>query len=155
MCGNSSLLRSVPYVGNSSLLRPVQCVGNTSLLRPVQCVAILPCLDQCLDKIFTLTHAFAHANAREGNMSCGHNIFLLQMQQNDVRQVMTNPEALRAIMQIQQGMSQLQNTAPGLLRYRGCLVCCCFCCCALMRVNITLTSCCCALMRVNITLTSL
>lgn len=30
--------------------------------------------------------------------------------------MMTNPEALRAIMQIQQGMSQLQNTAPGLLR---------------------------------------
>ncbi|KAL5482026.1 hypothetical protein EMCRGX_G022306 [Ephydatia muelleri] len=38
------------------------------------------------------------------------------MQQNDVRQMMTNPDALRAIMQIQQGMSQLQNTAPGLLR---------------------------------------
>jgi len=36
-------------------------------------------------------------------------------QQNEFRQVMQNPEAVRAMMQIQQGMSQLQQSAPGLL----------------------------------------
>ncbi len=39
----------------------------------------------------------------------------LQMQNPDVQSVMTNPRALQAIMQIQQGMQQLQAEAPGLV----------------------------------------
>ena len=59
------------------------------------------------------------------------------MQQNDVRQMMTNPEALRAMMQIQQGMSQLQNSAPGLLRFVlecVCGMCCVWCVCVCVYV---------------------
>ena len=41
------------------------------------------------------------------------NIF--QMQNPEVQNLMTNPRALQAIMQIQQGMSQLQSEAPGVL----------------------------------------
>ena len=41
------------------------------------------------------------------------NIF--QMQNPEVQNLMTSPRALQAIMQIQQGMSQLQSEAPGLL----------------------------------------
>ena len=36
------------------------------------------------------------------------------MQNEEMRQVMSNPEALRAMMQVQQGMQQLQQSAPGL-----------------------------------------
>ncbi|XP_038076501.1 ubiquilin-1-like isoform X2 [Patiria miniata] len=41
--------------------------------------------------------------------------FLRQMENPDVRNVMTNPRAIRAIMQIQQGMQELQSIAPGIL----------------------------------------
>ncbi|XP_071503593.1 ubiquilin-1-like [Diadema antillarum] len=41
--------------------------------------------------------------------------FLQQMQNPDVQQALTNPRALQAIMQIQQGMQQLASEAPGLL----------------------------------------
>ncbi|XP_030833278.1 ubiquilin-1-like [Strongylocentrotus purpuratus] len=41
--------------------------------------------------------------------------FLQQMQNPDVQQAMTNPRAMQAIMQIQQGMQQLATEAPGLL----------------------------------------
>lgn len=40
---------------------------------------------------------------------------LQQMQNPDVMQMMTNPQALNAIMQIQQGMEQLRQVAPGLV----------------------------------------
>jgi hypothetical protein len=36
------------------------------------------------------------------------------MQNSEMRQLMTNPEAMRAMMQVQQGMSQLQQSAPGM-----------------------------------------
>ncbi|CAH1797187.1 unnamed protein product [Owenia fusiformis] len=41
-------------------------------------------------------------------------VFLQQMQNPEVQNLMTNPRALQAIMQIQQGMQQLQSEAPGL-----------------------------------------
>lgn len=39
---------------------------------------------------------------------------LQQMQNPEIQSVMTNPEALRAIQQIQQGIEQLYTTAPNL-----------------------------------------
>lgn len=40
---------------------------------------------------------------------------LFQMQSPDFQAMLTNPRALQAIMQIQQGMQQLQQEAPGLV----------------------------------------
>lgn len=40
---------------------------------------------------------------------------LQQMQNPDVQSMMTNPQALDAILQIQQGMEQLRSAAPGLV----------------------------------------
>lgn len=45
--------------------------------------------------------------------------FLQQMQNPEVQQMMTNPQALNAIMQIQQGMEQLRQAAPGLVGSMG------------------------------------
>ncbi|KAK2164810.1 hypothetical protein LSH36_58g01003 [Paralvinella palmiformis] len=45
--------------------------------------------------------------------------FLQQMQNPDMQQLMTNPRALNAIMQIQQGMQALQTEAPTLLSSFG------------------------------------
>ncbi|XP_059835900.1 ubiquilin-4 [Hemitrygon akajei] len=42
-------------------------------------------------------------------------IFLQQMQNPDVLSVMTNPRAMQALLQIQQGLQTLQTEAPGLL----------------------------------------
>lgn len=42
-----------------------------------------------------------------------------QMQNPEVQQMMTNPQALEAIVQIQQGMERLRQTAPGLLNNLG------------------------------------
>lgn len=44
---------------------------------------------------------------------------LQQMQNPEVQQMMTNPQALNAIMQIQQGMEQLRQVAPGLVGSMG------------------------------------
>ena len=41
------------------------------------------------------------------------------MQSSEMRQLMSNPEALRAMMQVQQGMQQLQSAAPGLFSGQG------------------------------------
>jgi len=41
--------------------------------------------------------------------------FLQQMQNPDVMNMLGNPEAINAIMQIQQGMEQLRSAAPGLM----------------------------------------
>lgn len=40
---------------------------------------------------------------------------LQQMQNPEVQSMMTNPQALEAILQIQQGMEQLRSAAPGLV----------------------------------------
>lgn len=45
--------------------------------------------------------------------------FLQQLQNPEVQQMMSNPQALNAIMQIQQGMEQLRNVAPGLVGSMG------------------------------------
>lgn len=45
--------------------------------------------------------------------------FLQQMQNPEVQQMMTNPQALNALMQIQQGMETLRQTAPGLVGSMG------------------------------------
>lgn len=45
--------------------------------------------------------------------------FLQQMQNPEVQAMMTNPQALNAIMQIQQGMEQLRTAAPGLVNSMG------------------------------------
>lgn len=45
--------------------------------------------------------------------------FLQQMQNPEVQQMMTNPQALNAILQIQQGMEQLRQVAPGLVGTMG------------------------------------
>lgn len=45
--------------------------------------------------------------------------FLQQMQNPEVQAMMTNPQALNAIMQIQQGMEQLRSAAPGLVNSMG------------------------------------
>jgi len=45
--------------------------------------------------------------------------FLQQMQNPEVQQMMTNPQALNAILQIQQGMEQLRQAAPGLVGSMG------------------------------------
>ncbi|XP_070543254.1 ubiquilin-1-like [Ptychodera flava] len=42
-------------------------------------------------------------------------VFLQQMQNPEVQQLMTNPRALQAILQIQEGMQQLSQEAPGLV----------------------------------------
>merc|ERR1712098_864125 len=44
---------------------------------------------------------------------------LQQMQNPAVRQLMSNPEALQAIMQIQQGMDRLRQTAPDVFQSMG------------------------------------
>lgn len=44
---------------------------------------------------------------------------LQQMQNPEVQAMMTNPQTLNAIMQIQQGMEQLRNVAPGLVGSMG------------------------------------
>jgi ubiquilin len=41
--------------------------------------------------------------------------FLHQLQNPEVQALLSNPEALQAVFQIQEGMQRLQNTAPGLL----------------------------------------
>lgn len=40
---------------------------------------------------------------------------LQQLQNPDMQQLLTNPEALQAVLQIQEGMQRLQQVAPGLL----------------------------------------
>lgn len=45
--------------------------------------------------------------------------FLQQMQNPEVVNMMTNPQALDAILQIQQGMEQLRQVAPGLVGTMG------------------------------------
>ena len=45
--------------------------------------------------------------------------FLAQMQNPEVMNLLTNPEAINAIMQIQQGMEQLRSAAPGLVGSLG------------------------------------
>lgn len=45
--------------------------------------------------------------------------FLQQMQNPDVMSMMTNPQALNAILQIQQGMEQLRAAAPGVVGSMG------------------------------------
>ncbi len=49
---------------------------------------------------------------------CVVNLFAalcFQMQNPEVQSAITNPRAMQAILQIQQGMQQLQSEAPGLL----------------------------------------
>lgn len=41
--------------------------------------------------------------------------FCLQMQNPEALSVMTNPRAMQALMQIQQGLQTLQTEAPGLM----------------------------------------
>lgn len=41
--------------------------------------------------------------------------FMQQLQNPDMQEAMTNPQALNAILQIQQGMEQLRQVAPGLV----------------------------------------
>lgn len=41
--------------------------------------------------------------------------FLQQLQNPDIQNVMSNPQALNALMQIQQGVEQLRAAAPGLV----------------------------------------
>uniref|UniRef100_A0A1Q3F776 Putative ubiquitin-like protein n=1 Tax=Culex tarsalis TaxID=7177 RepID=A0A1Q3F776_CULTA len=45
--------------------------------------------------------------------------FLQQLQNPEVQQMMSNPQAINAIMQIQQGMEQLRSVAPGLVNTMG------------------------------------
>lgn len=45
--------------------------------------------------------------------------FMQQMQNPEVQQMMTNPQALNALLQIQQGMEQLRQAAPGLVGTLG------------------------------------
>lgn len=45
--------------------------------------------------------------------------FLQQMQNPEMVNMMTNPQALNAILQIQQGMEQLRSVAPGLVGSMG------------------------------------
>jgi len=41
--------------------------------------------------------------------------FLQQLQNPEMHNLMSNPQALGALMQIQQGVEQLRNVAPGLV----------------------------------------
>lgn len=45
--------------------------------------------------------------------------FVQQMQNPEVQSMLSNPQALNAIMQIQQGMEQLRSAAPGLVGSMG------------------------------------
>lgn len=46
--------------------------------------------------------------------------FVFQMQNPEALSVMTNPRAMQALMQIQQGLQTLQTEAPGLMpRFDG------------------------------------
>ena len=44
------------------------------------------------------------------------NDVLIQMQNPEVQNMMSNPRAMQAMMQIQEGMRQLQTEAPGLVQ---------------------------------------
>ena len=44
---------------------------------------------------------------------------LQQLQNPDIQQIFTNPEAMQAIQQVQQGLSTLQQTSPGLFSSMG------------------------------------
>jgi ubiquilin len=41
--------------------------------------------------------------------------FLQQLQNPEMQSFMTNPQALNAVLQIQQGLEQLRQAAPGLV----------------------------------------
>lgn len=45
--------------------------------------------------------------------------FLQQLQNPEMQQMMSNPQAIEAILQIQQGMEQLRTVAPGLVNSMG------------------------------------
>lgn len=45
--------------------------------------------------------------------------FLQQLQNPEMQQMMSNPQAIEAILQIQQGMEQLRSVAPGLVNTMG------------------------------------
>lgn len=45
--------------------------------------------------------------------------FLQQLQNPEMQQMMSNPQAIEAILQIQQGMEQLRSVAPGLVNNMG------------------------------------
>lgn len=45
--------------------------------------------------------------------------FLQQLQNPEMQQMMSNPQAIEAILQIQQGMEQLRSVAPGLVNSMG------------------------------------
>lgn len=45
--------------------------------------------------------------------------FLQQLQNPEMQQMMSNPQAIEAILQIQQGMEQLRTVAPGLVNTMG------------------------------------
>lgn len=45
--------------------------------------------------------------------------FVQQMQNPEVQSMLSNPQALNAILQIQQGMEQLRSAAPGLVGSMG------------------------------------
>lgn len=47
--------------------------------------------------------------------------FLQQLQNPEIHNLMSNPQALGALMQIQQGVEQLRNVAPGLVNRQVCM----------------------------------
>merc|ERR1719430_1595826 len=62
---------------------------------------------------------FAGNPAMQQQMSTMMPQMLQQMQNPAVQQLMSNPEALQAIMQIQQGMDRLRQTAPDVFQSMG------------------------------------
>merc|ERR1719356_139576 len=63
--------------------------------------------------------AFAGNPQLQQQMSAMMPNLLQQMQNPSVQQLMSNPEALQAIMQIQQGMDRLRQTAPDVFQSMG------------------------------------
>ncbi|XP_055375305.1 ubiquilin-4 [Condylostylus longicornis] len=71
------------------------------------------------NQLLSTSPILANNPALQEQMSTMMPQFLQQMQNPDVQSMFTNPQALNAILQIQQGMEQLRAAAPGLVGSLG------------------------------------
>lgn len=70
---------------------------------------------QLANQLLSANPMFANNPELRERMSSQLPAMLQQMQRPEMQAIMTNPRAFQAMMQIQQGMQQLQNEIPGLM----------------------------------------
>lgn len=70
---------------------------------------------QLANQVLSANPMFANNPELRERMSSQLPAMLQQMQRPEMQALMTNPRAFQAMMQIQQGMQQLQNEIPGLM----------------------------------------